>query len=142
MPNWDATNLTTHHQKRITADKGCFEDLMGIAGRDMTEAEMEQRSQDVVANAWGEYEGEGRNVQQMSYYPPAAYYVDDDLVVAITDQPRQEFQTCYHEHFSRPHGVEPPPGTSLAQRQLRYVQKLNWDEKGGMIRNVNRIRNV
>ena len=95
-----------------------------------------------MTHAWGEYEGEGRNVQQMSYYPLAAHFVDDDLVVAITDHARTEFQTCYHEHFSRAHGVDPPAGASVAQRQLRYKQKLMWDEQGGMIRNLKRIKNV
>jgi hypothetical protein len=138
MPTWDPANLTTHHQKRITKDKGCFEDLLEIVGRDMTEQEYEQRSLAAYHNAWGEYEGEGRNVAAQSYYPPAAYFVDDDLVVAITDLARNLFQTCYHEHFNRRHGPMP----SLGQRRLLYRQQLRWDEQGKMIRNVRRIRNV
>ena len=90
----------------------------------------------------GVYEGEGRNVQQMSYYPLAAFFVDDHLVVAITNDTRAEFLTCYHEHFSKAHGVEPPASSSVAQKQLRYKQKLKWDEQGGMIRNLKRIKNV
>ena len=39
MPTWDAQNLSAHHRKRIIRDKGCLEDLLGIQGRDMTEAE-------------------------------------------------------------------------------------------------------
>jgi hypothetical protein len=142
MPSWDPQNLTNHHQKRISKDKGCFEDLMGINGRDMSEAEYEQRSQEAVAKSWAEYEGEGRHVAASAYYPPAAYFVDDDLVVAISDTLRNTFQTCYHEHFSRPHGLVPGPSASLAQRQLRYRQKLQWDENGGLIRNLRRIRGV
>src|SRR5438034_1053950 len=44
MPTWHVVQLT-HHHKRITRDNGCFEDLLGIVGRDMTEQEYEQRSQ-------------------------------------------------------------------------------------------------
>jgi hypothetical protein len=138
MPTWDLAQLTKHHQKRITRDKGCFEDLLGIVGRDMTEQEYEQRSHAAFQNAWGEYEGEGRNVAGQCYYPHAAYFVDDDLAVAITDLARNRFHTCYHEHFNRRHGPMP----SLGQRKFLYVQQLRWDELGKMILNVRRIRNV
>ncbi len=73
-----------------------------------------------------------------TYYPRAAYFVDDDLVVAITDLARGLFHTCFHEHFNRRHGPMP----SLGQRQLLYRQHLRWDELGKMILNVRRIRNV
>jgi hypothetical protein len=115
---------------------------MGIAGRQMTEAEYATRSQAAVVNAWAEYEGRGRDVQAGAYYPPAVYFVDDDLVVAITDMARQSFLTCFHEHFNKPHGIDPGRSASVGQRRLRYIQQLNWDEKGGMIRNLKRIRNV
>lgn len=126
MPTWDPANLTAHHQKRITKDKSCFEDLLGIVGRDMTEQEYEQRSLAAFHNAWGEYEGEGRNVAARAYYPSGAYLVDDDLVVTITDPSRNIFHTCYHEHFNRPH--DPMP--SVGQRRLLYRQQLRWDEIG------------
>ena len=142
MPTWKPNNLAVHYQKRIAKDRGCFEDLLAIDGRDITEAEYEQRSQAAVTNSWGEYEGEGRDVEAGRYYPAAAYFVDDDLVVAITDLGRREFLTCYHEHFNRPHGVVPGPNASAGQRRLRFIQQLNWDEQGKMIRNLRRIRNV
>jgi len=63
-------------------------------------------------------------------------------VVAIIDLERNEFLTCYHEHFNRPHGVVPGPNASVGQRRLRFIQQLNWDEQGKMIRNLRRIRNV
>ena len=58
-PTWNAQNLTQHHQKRITQDAGCFEDLLGL-GQPMTEAEYDQRSQDAVTNAWAKYQGQGQ----------------------------------------------------------------------------------
>lgn len=142
MPSWVPGNLTSHHQKRISKDKGCFEDLLGIRGRDMSEAEYEARSQATFVNSWAEYEGEGRDVRNSAYFPRSAYFVDDDLVVAITDLPRQTFSTCYHEHFSSRHGVDPPAGATIGQRRLRYIQNLNREEVGGMIRKLRRIRNV
>jgi hypothetical protein len=139
MPTWSPANLALHHQKRITKDKGCLEDLLGITGRAMTEQEYEQRSQKAFTSAWGEYEGEGRNVSAQTYYPKAAYFVDDELVVAITDSARKTFHTCYHDHLGTGrHGPMP----SLGQRKLRYIQELRWRELGKMIRNLRRIRNV
>ncbi|HUY34591.1 MAG TPA: hypothetical protein VMV69_17740 [Pirellulales bacterium] len=142
MSTWTPANLTRHHQKRITKDQGCFEDLLAINGRTMTKAEYEQRSQDAVATAWGEYEAQGRDVARMSYYPKAALFVDNELVVAVTDLGRAEFLTCFHEHFDVPHGIDPGPGASLSQSQLRYKQKLQNDERCGMIIHVRRIRGV
>jgi hypothetical protein len=140
MPTWNPANLTQHHQKRTTTDKGCFEDLMKINGRDMTQAEYEQRSQDAVANSWAEYEGEGRDVARMNYYPRAAYFVDDDLVIAISDLPRIEFRTCFHQHFGNGrHGSGPNLATS-AQRRLHYNQHLTNAIRGRMLINVRRIR--
>src|SRR5947207_13583833 len=100
-PNWNSRNLARHHRKRLREDSGCFEDLLKIIGRVMTATEYETRSQDAVANAWAEYEGEGRNVQLAEYYPAAAYFVDEDLVVAVTDPFKREFITCYHEHLDK-----------------------------------------
>src|SRR5437870_4097504 len=56
-PRWRPRNLARHHRTRITDDAGCFEDLIGITGRTMTEAEYEARSLDSVENSWAEYEG-------------------------------------------------------------------------------------
>jgi hypothetical protein len=141
-PKWDAARLRRHHRKRTTRDAGCFEDLLGVVGRPVSEAEYEQRSEDAVANAWAEYEGEGRDVQGQTYYPLAAYYVDDALVVAITDTFRRDFNTCYHEHFGRRHSTSLAAGMSVGQCRLRYKQHLAQEEQGGMIRNVTRIRGV
>jgi hypothetical protein len=142
MPTWDTNRLRRHHKKRVRKDAGCFEDLLGITDQAMTKAQYEQRSEAAVTNAWGEYEGEGRDVEGRTYYPLAAYFVDADLVVAITDTFRNEFITCYHEHFGRKHHTSPAAGMSAGQRQLRYREHLKAEEQGGMIRNVKRCRGV
>ncbi len=142
MPTWNSSSLTRHYRKRIGRDAGCFEDLLGITGRPMTKTQYEHRAEDAFLNAWAEFEGEGWNVAARQYYSPSAYFVDDDLVVAITDVPRHKFRTCFHEHFGRPHGADPGPGVSVGQRQLRYRQHLQHEEQGKLVRNLKRIRGV
>jgi hypothetical protein len=129
MPTWKARRLTEHHQKRLRKDPGCFEDLLGISGRQMTESEYDLRSEAAFDNAWGEYEGEGRDVASREYSEVRAYFVDNDLVVAITDGFRNEFVTCFHEHFDRPHRVDPGSGATVGQKQLRFKERLKIDEQ-------------
>lgn len=142
VPKWNARNLTLHFQKRLSKNPGCFEELLGIVGSTMTESQYDLRAYEAVDNAWGEYEGEGRDVQAREYTELRAYYVDDDLVVAITDGFRNEFVTCFHEHFDRPHGVDPGGGATVGQKRLRYKERLKIDEQGKAIRNLKRIRGV
>ena len=143
MPaRWNARNLTRHYNERLRKNPGCFEDLLGITGRTMTESQYEIRSDDAVNNSWGEYEGEGWDVRRREFSELRAYFVDDDLVVAITDGFRNDFVTCFHEHFDRPHGVDPGAGATVGQKQLRYKERLAIDEQGKAIRNLKRIRGV
>jgi hypothetical protein len=141
-PRWNSAILRRHHRKRMTKDAGCFEDLLGIIGQTMTESQYEMRTDDAVTNAWGEYEGEGWDVSRREYSEARAYYVDNDLVVAVTDSFRNEYITCFHEHFDHPHGVIPGAGATEGQKQLRYIDRLKFDEQGGAIRNVKRIRGL
>jgi hypothetical protein len=108
----------------------------------MTEAEYEQRSRAAVTNAWAEFEGEGGKASEHGYYDAAAYFVDDDLIVTITDITRTKFHTCYHEHFDRKHASSPAVGMTLGQRRLRYLQQLKHDKRGKMIVNFRPIRGV
>lgn len=142
MPKWNQRNLTRHYQKRLAKNPGCFEDLLGIVGRPMTESQYELRSDEAVDKSWGEYEGEGWDVGLREYTELRAYFVDDDLVVAITDTSRYEFITCFHEHFDRPHGVDPGQGATDGQKQLRYNERLKIDEQAKAIRSLKRIRGV
>lgn len=140
MPNWDPKNLTRHYQKRITRDKGCFEDLMGIQGRDVTQAEYEQRSQDAYNNSWGEFEAEGRDIRRQGWFPMAAYFVDGDLVVAILDLPRATFLTCFHAHFDLPHPAI--AGSTIGRRMIFYQRQIRQYIRSGKLRNFKRIRGV
>jgi hypothetical protein len=78
----------------------------------MTETQYAVRSE-AVTNAWGEYEGEGWDVQAGAYNPLRAYFVDNALVIAITDTFRRDFITCYHEHFGQDHATSPAVGMTL-----------------------------
>jgi hypothetical protein len=140
MATWNARNLARHHKERLRKDPGCFEDLMGIAGRTITESQYKTRSHDAIDNAWGEYEGEWLDKDRKEFLELRAYFVDNDLVVAITDSFRKEFVTCFHAHFNYPHGRVPGPGATTGQKQLRYIERLKRDEQGGYIRRVKRIR--
>jgi hypothetical protein len=85
QPAWNANNLRRHHRERLRKDPGCFEDLLGITGRTMTQSEYELHSLDAVTSSWGKYEGESWDAEERAYREAAVYFVDDDLVVAISD---------------------------------------------------------
>ena len=114
--------------------------MLGITSRAMSEAEYDQRSRDAVANAWAEYEGEGGKASDHGYYDASAYFVDEDLVVVITDLARSRITTCYHEHFDKKHASSLAAGMTAGQRRLRYRQQLKFDEQGKMIVNLRRLR--
>jgi hypothetical protein len=144
-PLWLNNNLAHHHAKRLRENPGCFEDLLGVSGRSITAAEFEHRSVQAVADSWLEYEAQSRDFASSSYRSAGMHYVDNDLVVAITDQTRSKFVTCFHEHFDsrRPlHGRHPGRGVSVAQRRLRYKEDLVRKEKGRVIINLRILRDA
>jgi hypothetical protein len=55
------------NQRRVRENPGCFEDLLGIADRSMTVEEDRDRSVRAVADAWREYEAQGRGFARSSY---------------------------------------------------------------------------
>lgn len=138
-PTWDAKNLTRHHRKRVAEDPGCFEDLLGIVGVAMTESQYDLRSMAAVDKSWAEYEGESWEVKTQQYAEARAYFVDDELVVAVTDGFRNVFVTCFHEHFGRSH-VAHSRGASVGQLRLLFRQHLTQEEQGRQIRKVRRLR--
>lgn len=143
-PAWTEGNLANHHAKRLRENPGCFEDLLGITGRTVTVEEYRDRSVRAVTDAWCEYEAEGRDFARSTYLPARASYVDDDLVVAVTDLARARFVTCFHEHFDGrqpPHGRNPGRGVSVAQRRARYREDLRLKAQGRLVINLKVVRN-
>lgn len=140
--SWNEGNLERHHRKRITVDPGCFEELTGVNPPPITKEQYRQRSLDAVVAAWAEFEAEGRDFEVGGYREARAYYVDDDLVVAVTDVNRREFYTCYHEHFDGSHQPSDKSDGAIGNRQLKYRRKLGTDIRGGVIRRFKPIRGV
>jgi hypothetical protein len=144
-PSWANKNLEQHYAKRIRETPGCFEELLGLSDRSMTVEEYRNRSARAFSGSWCEYEAQGRDFVLSTYLTPHAFYVDDELVVAITDVARFSFVTCFHEHFDsrRPlHGKNPGRSVSVAQRRLRYLDDLRIKEKGRLIINLRVIRDA
>jgi hypothetical protein len=107
----------------------------------MTESEYEIRSLDAFTEAWAEYEGEEWDDFERDFRESRAYYIDDDLVIAITDTFRRRFISCFHEHPGRRHtsrAIMP----SVGQRRLDYRSRFENARTSGLIRNSQRIRGV
>jgi hypothetical protein len=142
-PKWNPENLTRHHRERLRKDPGCFEDLLKINGRPMKESEYDLRSDKAVAKAWAKFEAQMRNVQHGEYYDRAMYFVDDELVVAVTDTFEREFVTCYHQHFGRKMaGHARVMSANAGDRKLSYLDLLNERLQGGLIVRLRWIRRV
>jgi hypothetical protein len=143
-PSWTEGNLVRHHAKRLRDNPGCFEDLLGITDRSMTVEEYRDRSVRAVADAWCEYEAQGRDFERSTYLAARVSYVDDDLVVAVTDRDRTRIVTCFHEHFDGrqpPHGRNPGRGVSVAQRRIRYREGSRRKAQGRLIIHLKVVRN-
>lgn len=136
IPTWKDRNLRKHYLARLQRDPGCFEDLLGIQNRQMTQAEYQQRSRDTVIHAWGKYRCESWDLQRREYRERRTYFVDNDLVVVIADVEERHIITCYHEHFDLEHKT--PSGT-IGQRILRYKERIAHEQKSEMIRNVEKV---
>lgn len=124
MPRWDPHNLAFHHEKRALGENGCFAEALGSSG--LTLQQYEAASQATVASAWGEL-----LVTHADHRGERRYYVDDRLILAITDHNGDKFTTCYHEHlWGIPEfrgGHRHVLSMSVGQRRGRYQQKTRVD---------------
>jgi hypothetical protein len=123
-------------------DPGCLEDVLGLTGMAITEAQYQALSHQTVKRAWAIFEAQKRDAQNGGYHNPGVYYVDERLVTAITDETSTCFITCFHEHFDRPHGEVPRPGTTVGQRKLLYKRRLDVAEDCKIFINVTRKTGV
>ena len=140
-PKWSDGNLRRHHKKHATGNNaGCFAEMLGRSSPPATVHEYEGRSLAAISGAWAEYEAEKWDRSRDGYAPTRATFVDDSLVVCVTDLARTDVVTCFHEHFDRAHGVEPGRPASAGRRILRYQRQVELDEKGKVLMNVRRIR--
>jgi hypothetical protein len=139
MPAWHPQNLADHFLTRLENDPQCLVDLFDCAIDQITIKHYEDRSIDVYYKPTLEYECESWDTNNRCYRARAAYYVDKDLVVAITTFDRTAYITCYHEHFNRKHNddyvqnlMAKPPGNRI----MEMKQKITDDERGRVIINV------
>jgi hypothetical protein len=142
-PSWTEKDLAHPHDKRVRENPDYFEDLLGSTGRTVTVEEYRDRSVRAVTDSWCEYEAQGRDFDRSAYLPARVSYVDDELVVAVTDLAGARFVTCFHEHFDGrqpPHGRNTGAGVSVAQRRMRYREALRLEAKGRLIMNLKVVR--
>ena len=142
MPAWNPANLRRHHRKRLRENPGCLEDVLGIIGGTITAAQYEAASHQVVRESWAEFEAQKQDPHYGDYHKASTYFIDDNLLTAITDLSRHWFITCFHERFGRPHGTVPGPGASAGRRKLEYRQRLTDAENCKKYINVRRKRGV
>lgn len=147
IPWTSRDSLSRHHGKRITIDDGCFEELIGIKGRDMTEAEYHQRSLEAKAYSWAEYEGQHR--EDSEYLEPRHYFVDDDLVCTITDIAVSKIYTCFHaahpkrKHFDlkKPY-VNDRSEAAIGNRRLDFIKKIKNRIRGDQLLNFKAVKGL
>lgn len=140
-PRWLRKTLDEHYGKRTTVDAGCFEDLLGISGRQMTVDEYRQRSLDTVANAWAVYLA--NKIDLDSTAPPGTrlglrkYHVDSDIVMSVIDVDGIWFITCFHrghpkkEHANTKHHRKWKG--EIGDRQLEFRKDIFNDIRGEVL---------
>jgi hypothetical protein len=131
-PTWDEQNAERHRHKHTK----CFERLLGVLGREVTISEFKTRSQRAIDGSWAEFEADKLENGK------AAYFVDDDLVQAVTTADRQVFRTCFHQHFDRPRDCESLIAGASGDRRALLIRHLMYGEKGRVYTDVKRIRGV
>lgn len=139
-PDWDQGNLVRHHFKRITKDAGCFESLLGITGRSMTKTEYQARAAKAVQHAVFDWVADVP-LESFRAYPQLStrcYFVDDQAVLAVLNQHRTKFFTCFHKHFRHPHGIDPRPGESAGQIALKLSRWIDHQVATGKVINPRR----
>ena len=149
LPKWDPKNLSDHHKKHpADKDKKCWQDLLGVTDRVVSEAEYEHESLSVCSNRWLEYEAEKIEIEWLAhtrrrgepdpYHSRRRYNVDDRLLTTIVEPADDAVVTCFHEHFDRPHdtGGHMRPVGELRARYNKHLENL---ELSKMMRRIERI---
>ena len=149
LPKWDPKNLSRHHAKHPGGkDKHCWQDLLGVNGRSVSEREYEQESLSVCRDRWLEYEAEMvdreyvgaalRSGQPVPYHPRRRYNIDDRLVTTIVEPFDDAVVTCFHEHFDRRHETQ-GHSRPVGELRVRYKKRLENLEMSKMMRRMERV---
>ena len=148
-PTWNQRNLTVHYKKHPAGkDRECWQDLLQTSGQPVSEADYEDASLRVCADAWLCYSAESlykegvaaatRAGEDLPYYEERRYYIDDNLVTSVTSIEGDAMVTCFHEHYDHPHTpiAKQPP---LAERREKYLKTLQIREQSKLVRGVERL---
>ena len=134
-PTWEPRNLADHVSKRSLEDVGCLESLLGLEGQ-LLIGNLRHLSEEVYSQPRFVYEAEMAEWGG-GFRDRRSYFVDAQLVMAVTDQQRTAFITCYHLHKTFSHTC---PGASqdeqeTSRRLLAEKQRL-LDLPSDKIRNL------
>lgn len=109
----------------------------------MTEYEYEKRSVQVLSKHWGKYRATHMDRTKGGLIPkPRVYAIDNDLVLAVLSHTEEHFVTCYHQHFNRPHGVDPAPTDSVAYKQMKFQDFIRKQARLDKLRDIRIIRGL
>jgi hypothetical protein len=135
-PFWTPQNLARHYSKRRRVDLTCMQEVFGKTIASITEAMYKSESLDVTRTAWIKYSAESYDARssygsEIYFYPKASTYVDDRLLCTFVNSSSNEIQTCYHEHFDKPHRRP----LHKTEEMVKYIEQLGHKRRGNMIRN-------
>jgi len=131
-PAWPSSSAEDHRSKHTK----CFERLLGVKGREVTIDEFKERAQGAINGSWAEFEA--RKLAN----DKAAYFIDDELVQAVTTLDRQVFRTCFHLHFAHNAKCEDLIAMTPGDRRARFIRNMDYDMKGEVLKDVKRIRGI
>jgi hypothetical protein len=134
-PIWEPRNLADHVSKRSLVDVGCLESLLGLEGQ-LLIGNLRHLSEEVYSQPRFVYEAEMVELGG-GFRDRRSYFVDARLVMAVTDQQRTAFITCYHLHktFSRACPGASQDEQETSRRLLAEKQRL-LDLPSDKIRNL------
>ena len=135
-PFWTQQNLARHYSKRMNVDTTCMQEVFRKSIASITEATYKSESLEVIRTAWIKYSAEAYDARssydsEIYFYPRSTTYVDDRLLCTFVNSISNEIQTCYHEHFDKPHRRP----LHKTEEMVKYIEQLGHKRKGNMIRN-------
>lgn len=94
-PKWDPENLSDHHEKRVREDEDCIK-IYPPDSPDppVDKEEYRNLSRKAVSEAW--IEGNFFHSEESEY---RCFFADNDLVLAITNEKKRRYITCFHVHL-------------------------------------------
>lgn len=150
LPKWKTRNLKRHHRDHPVDEARCWRDLTGL--QVVSEDDYEEASQEVFEEHWYAYEAEFLEANQdyvtleggarvmrsrLEYQSARTTFVDDRMVLAVTDLSQTYFVTCYHEHYGKGH-VEGQhrDRRTLGERRDEYKRSVAHKVKARRLRSL------